>query len=344
MSNYPTQKSDFRSYLPLLWRGLGRGFYFLLITIIFSLSCKKDLLYFQNVQQLDSHTSVDRLNRIFFVNDTLGFIAGGQRFYNAVILTTRDGGYTWKKDTFPQAGKEMFGLVQSASSTIYSCGYDGKLLYTNDMGNSWNFSQMQYLPENDIAFTDSTHAIVVGGQSFYSGYMSYINNYGGFIKWDSLNYQINRIKMVNGNTGYQCGYGVISKTTDKGQTWNILQVQGDDFTGMDIHNNGNELWVCGYNGSVFHSSDGGNSWERLRNGNDLTIAHYNLLDIFFQDSQNGWAVGENGLVLYSKDAGHHWMQYNHFTDNGLRSLSLRPNGDLIVCGDNGALYRISPQH
>jgi photosystem II stability/assembly factor-like uncharacterized protein len=318
-------------------------FVIIIFIFIFSISCKKDLLYFQNVLQLNSHTNADRLDRILFVNDTLGFVAGGQRFYNSVILTTRDGGYNWTKDTFPQAGKEIFGIVQSPSGGIYACGFDGKLLYSNDMGDTWNFSQMQYLAEQDLAFTDSTHAIVVGGQSFYSGYMSYVHNNGGFIKWDSLGYQINRIKMLNNGTGYLCGYGVISKTTNNAQTWNILNVQGDDFTGMDIHNNGQELWVCGYQGRVFHSADGGNSWQRLRNGNDITIAHYQLLDIFFKDSENGWAVGENGLVLYSNDGGNNWMQYNHFTDNGLRSLSLQPNGDLIVCGDNGALYRITPQ-
>ncbi len=319
------------------------AFVIIISFVVFFVSCKKDLLSFQSVQQLNSYTTNDRLNRILFVNDTLGFIVGGQRFYNAVILTTRDGGYSWQKNTFPQAGKEMFGITQSASGSIYACGYDGKLLYSNDMGSTWNFSQMQYLTEQDLTFTDSTHAIVVGGVSFYSGSMSYINDYGGLIKWDSLNYQLNRIKMLNNKLGYLCGYGVISKTTNGGQSWNILQVQGDDFTGIDIHNDGNELWVCGYNGSVFHSSDAGKNWERLRNGDDFTIAHYHLLDIFFANSQDGWAVGENGLVLYSNDGGHHWMQYEHFTDNGLRSLSLRPNGDLIVCGDNGALYRIHPK-
>jgi len=310
----------------------------LLFIVTFLNACKKDLLQFQNVQQLNSHTTTDRFNRILFINNTIGFIVGGQRFYNATILMTKDGGYTWTYNSFPNAPKGLYGITQTPSGSIYVCGFDGKLLHTNDSGNTWSFKQMQYILYTDIAFPTPQQGILVGGISFNSGYITYIDSAGNFIKWDSLSYQLNRIKMADNITGYICAYGTMLKTNDGGQTWNALNISGEDFTGIDIH--GSEIWVCGYNGSVYHSGNAGNSWQKERNGNDITQISYRLLDIVFKDSQNGWAVGEDGVVIQTVDGGQHWMQYSQFTASSLRSIAIRPDGSLLVAGDNGALYSL----
>lgn len=313
---------------------------FLLGTVLLLFSaCKKDELHFQQVEKIDSHTT-SRLNKILFINDSEGFIAGGERFYAATLLGTKDGGNSWQQLTFPQADKGLYGITWAPSHTVYACGFDGKLLYSNDTGRNWHFSQMQYLAYNDIAFPNAQYGIVVGGVSFNSGYWSTIDSAGNFIKWDSVSYQLNCIKMLNSNLGYMCGYGIVQKTTDGGQSWDILDVKGDDFTGMYISNDGNELWLCGYQGSIFHSSNAGQSCERLRNGNDITRVSYHLLDIVFKDNMNGWAVGENGVVIYTDDGGHHWSEYSHFTSDALRSIVIMPNNTLLVAGDNGALYRL----
>src|SRR5689334_11894607 len=108
-------------------------------------SCKKDLLHYKSAQKIESGTS-DRLNDILFINDSTGFIVGGQRFASATILVTQDGGYTWKDTAFAEAGKELFGISQSPDGNIYTCGYDGKLLYSTDGGQQWTFKQLVYNP------------------------------------------------------------------------------------------------------------------------------------------------------------------------------------------------------
>jgi len=312
--------------------------FYLLLTCTFS-ACKKDLLHYQSVQQLDSHTTTDRFNKILFVNDSVGFIVGGQRFLNATILITRDGGNTWQNYSFPEAGKELFGIAQAPSGIVYCTGFDGKLLYSSDTGNNWTFRQLQYYPYLDIAFTDATHGIIIGGVSFDEGFMAHVDDKGNTSTQDSLGYQLNKIKMVDNQTGYIAAYGTVLKTTDAGQTWNPLNIKNDDFTGIYIPNN-NEIWVCGYNGSIYHSPDAGQSWQRKRNGNDITIPRYRLLDIIFKDAATGWAVGESGIVIHTEDGGGHWEQYDHFTSNSLRSIVILSNGDLLVAGDNGSLYRL----
>jgi photosystem II stability/assembly factor-like uncharacterized protein len=316
------------------------AFPFLLISGLFLSSCRKDLIAFQHVQQLDSHTTTDRFNRIFFVNDSIGFIVGGIQQSKATILTTHDAGYTWSYKNYPDAGTGIYGISQSPAGLLYTIGYAGKMLYSEDTGATWNFVQLYNWAMNDIAFANADNGIAIGGLNFSDGYEIFIGGDGHYQRQYYYKYELNRVKMANQQTGFMCGYGIVQKSTDGAQTWTALAPNTDNFMSLDIHNNGSEVWMCGYNGSVVHTADGGNSWQTLRNGNDITLVRYRLLDIVFKDEQHGWAVGEAGKVIYSDDGGHHWMEYDHFTDNTLRTIVFCSNGDLLVAGDNGSLYRL----
>lgn len=315
---------------------------FILLTTLFAgfSSCKKDLLHWQKQQKLDSHTD-HRFNRILFLNDQTGFVVGGTRFGYADILVTHDGGYNWDYMTFPDAGKELFDLtIAPLSRTLYACGFDGKILFSEDSGSTWQFRQLgSWKPYKSIAFTTPTNGIVVGGVSFDIGCKGSINNEGNLNHDDSLGYELNQIRMVDQQTGYMCGYGVMLKTTNGGGNWAFQNVNTDNFTAMDVHD-ANHIWMCGYGGSIYKTVNGGNNWERLRNGNDLTKPSYHLYDVLFTDDVHGYAVGEKGLVIYTDDGGQHWMEFDRFTSDHLHSICKCPNGDLLVAGENGALYRL----
>ncbi len=298
------------------------------------------MLYFQSVQKINSYTDTDRLNKILFTDNNTGFIAGGQRFADAIVLITHDGGYNWEKISLPIAGKGLYDMVVSPSGALCACGFDGKFLRSYDGGNSWLFTQMTYSAFSGLAFTDAAHAIAVGGVSFNEGVLEYVDSNGQATSSDSIGYQLNKITMTSSTTGYICGYGAMQKTTDGGKTWAYQKVESDNFTGMDIH--GDEIWMCGYNGGIFYTSDGGNNWTRYRNGNDIILPRYRLLCILFTNDQNGWAAGEDGKVIHSTDGGRTWAEYKQFTTNALRSIAQCPNGDLLMAGDGGALYRVTP--
>jgi len=318
--------------------GRSNFFFFIFIIFLFS-SCKKDLLYWQSVQKIESNSDTDRLGKIIFLDSKNGFIVGGDWYMEAVILSTRDGGNTWQKKAYPDVGQLLMSATVSPTGSIYSCGFEGKLMHTNDAGNTWQFHQLEHYWFRDMAFTDAGHAIVIGGISFNSGMMQHIDSSGNLLKRDSLNYQLNQITMVSGTVGYICGYGIVLKTTDGGLTWPVQNVLNDNFTAMDVH--GEEIWMCGYNGGIYHTANGGNNWTRLRNGNDITLPSYHLNSILFKDSRNGWAAGDNGIVLYSDDGGNHWMEYSHFTGNNLLSITLSADGHLFVVGENGSIFKLT---
>ncbi len=308
-----------------------------LVSILFA-SCKKDMLHWQKQVQLDGHTT-HRLNKILFVNDSVGFIVGGERFNYADILTTRDGGNTWSYLDYPEAGKALFGITKAPGGRIYAIGFDGKLIVSADTGKTWQFKQLSYQATKAIAFSDDEHGVIVGGVSFDAGCMVHIDKDGNYKAYDSILYEMNDIKMASPSTGYIAGFGVMLKTSDSGKTWQYMNgITADNFTSIDCH--GPDLaWTCGSEGSIYKMTDG-KTWNRLRNGNELGLRKYHLKSIIFVDDTNGYAVGEKGAVIHSDDGGEHWMELDNFTDADLWSIAQAPNGDLIVCGQNGTIFRL----
>lgn len=304
-------------------------------------SCKKDLLHWHSVQLLPSHTTT-RLNNIRFLGNNICIISGGIQYDQSEILRSTDGGYTFTAFSDQDAPKEMFGMGVSANGTMYLCGVDGDVLHSRDSGNTWQFSRIGdwlgyvggFFPSADTGIFAST---ILQRQCTITRVDS---NYRIIDEQTHL-FGVNNIYPAGARTSYLIGYGTVMITTDNGNTWNFQDVEGDNFMGMDIH--GQEMWLCGYNGSIFHTTNGGSSWQRLRNGNDITIPRYNLLGIVFKDSQNGWAVCDDGKVIHTDDAGNHWEEYDRFTTSALRSIVICPNGDLLAAGDNGGIYRITAQ-
>ena len=319
-----------------------RTFVSLLAFVLILASCRKDMLHWKQVDKLETFTSTDRFNKIYFISDSVGFVIGGTRFDNSTILKTENGGRTWTLTHVQDAPKELFGITQTSLGVLFCIGLDGKLLSSTDEGNNWAVKQLWYLPYKDLAFFDNSRGLVVGGISFNQGYTTKIKTDGSFEQFDSVGYEMNDIEMANDRTGFISAHGAILRTDDSGRNWQITEVVNDNYTA--IHVFGSEVWTCGYNGSIYRSADLGKSWSRMRNGNDFTKPRYRLNDILFTDPQTGYAVGENGLLIYTDDGGNHWMEFDRFTDNTLRCVIASGGGSLLVCGDYGSLYRVLPKY
>lgn len=311
-----------------------------LFATIITNSCKKAFVEVKQAQKLETHTS-NRLNKIKFINQDTGYIVGGSRFEEANILLTFDGGNTWSKNMYPEAGKGMYGIDIANTGRIFTVGFDGKLLYSDDNGINWQFVQLKYwYPYKDIAFQPDNSAIIIGGSSFNSGTIIHVSKDGETLSRDSMKIELNEIELFSDDQGYISCYGAILKTTDGGTNWGYLDIKNDNFSSIYGISSQN-LWTCGYAGSIYRTTDGGKNWEKQRNGNKIGQKKWSLLDIHFKDTQTGWACGEKGLLVGTIDGGNTWSEYEHFTDEALRNIQLSPNNELFVVGDNGTLFKLT---
>ncbi|MBK5408885.1 hypothetical protein JFU58_10070 [Pseudomonas sp. TH34] len=67
-----------------------------------------------------------------------------------------------------------------------------------------------------------------------------------------------------------------------------------------------------------------------------------LLDVWFRNAREGWVVGAYGMVLHTRDGGQRW-DYLPDLDNPerlhLNAVLGLVNGDLLIAGEGGRLYR-----
>ncbi|MBW2369804.1 MAG: hypothetical protein JRH15_18180 [Deltaproteobacteria bacterium] len=68
-------------------------------------------------------------------------------------------------------------------------------------------------------------------------------------------------------------------------------------------------WACGRWGSLWHTSDGGKTWNAQDSGTDRTLAC-----VFFVDARTGWIVGADGIILNTTDGGQTWNQQKSPTE------------------------------
>lgn len=317
------------------------GFIWGLVFFAVLAGCKKDQLRVQQVVYTLQSNTTDRLDKIRFVGDKDCFVSGGEMFDRATVLHSTDGGVTWTASSHPDAGKAMFGMGVSPQGGLFMCGVDGTVLHTSDTGKSWKVGRIlnwQHYVAVDYVTADT--GVFISTILQRGGSIVQVDAAFNIIQEDSVKFGLNNVYMVSPKVGYVVGYGAVLKTSDYRKTWLFQDVHGDNFTAMDVH--GEEIWMCGSNGGIYHTSNGGDKWECLRNGNSLALPRYMLRDILFTDADHGWAVGDDGLLIRTEDGGHNWMEYEHFTKHALRDIAKCPNGDLLIAGDAGSLYRVVP--
>jgi photosystem II stability/assembly factor-like uncharacterized protein len=201
------------------------------------------------------------LNSIFFINSQTGFMAGGyqlSKFPGAYIMKTTSGGVNWNGQLLFNPG--AFTSIHFPDSlTGYACGSGTPLFKTTNTGVNW--------------FMITTPSFSVR----------------------SLNF-------VNAMTGWCVDNSKFYLTINGGISWNEMSNQSicTGFSGFNSVKFFNDLtgWVCGCQGSIYGTTDGGTSWIQQSIG----IAS-DLYSLSFVSALTGWAVGANGYILKTTTGG-----------------------------------------
>lgn len=287
------------------------------------------------VHEVGANTTLP-LQRIFFVDDSLGYVCGGTRYTIGILLKTYDGGQSWSApdSILPSAGYSIY--FKSAAAGWIGGNYSW-LATTVDSAKTFSTYTSNLLPVQDIALSGS-NLIWVGGNGYANGCIKFSTDEG--ITWKEQFYDnsLAAVQFTTPTTAYASGYGVIYKSTNGGETFFPLDVRGDFFVAMDFPS-ADVGYFAGYQGSILKTSDAGATFSKVMNGNAPFGKREHFETIQFWDENTGYVAGAAGTMYTTTNGGESWQQVEAFTAETLRDIHLFTANEGIVIGDNGKIYR-----
>ncbi len=157
---------------------------------------------------------------------------------------------------------------------------------------------------------------------------------GGDTVWTELNspttLPLNDVRFWDENLGWAGGDQGILRTTDGGDSWTLTGTS-DDVEAV-FFASATEGWVCGNDGMLLHSANGGQSWSPQNSG-----AGDKIRDIWFADNMNGWACGRNGLLIHTTNGGQNWNPQSSPATDDLYAIHMLDAQNGWIAGKDGLI-------
>ncbi len=269
-------------------------------------------------------------------NGSLGIATGG----NGTVLRSTDGGNSWQSGFTSGSGNWRGLAVQGSGFVIantdgevgvvnangtgytpvntpagswqgiavateqdwYLCGRNGTLLRTADAGNTWTSESTNTNADlYGISVIPGADAWATGGGGTLVSACSSNPPAGG-----------------GGTVGTDCWALQSTPTT--------AQLRATHFTDAQTG------WACGANGTLLHTTNGGENWGAQSPGVNTV-----LYDLFFTDSNTGWAVGSRGTILKTTNGGSSWAAQDAGTATDLYGIYMANATEGWITGACGLL-------
>ena len=134
--------------------------------------------------------------------------------------------------------------------------------------------------------------------------------------------------------------GTLLHSANSGSDWTTIAApQGisPTLTGVSFAPNSPKGWAVGHDATILASTDGGLSWEKQYQGDDLEAS---FLDVCALDEQRVIAIGAYGLCLITEDGGANWAVRTVIDDDAhLNRITHAADGVLFIAGERGTLLR-----
>ena len=248
-------------------------------------------------------------------------IGPGIKNYSGTLLTTDDGGKTWKNSWVSSAFQ--LPSVEIATAPVLQLGVggtpghiDGDILRSNDGGKTWN-GERSYRGLFDIRAIDDKRWVAVGAKVM-------------------VGFRPEPTSPLYTNKGCRALF-----STDAGKTWSVAK--GSDGNPI-LHRAASKSGVTiavGDQGAILHSEDNGESWSAAEQSL-ATGAQPDLRSVAWSSGEPNIAVavGKGGVILVSKDNGKSWKSSTSGTSSHLSGVCAAGT-DFVIVGDDGVVLRAS---
>jgi photosystem II stability/assembly factor-like uncharacterized protein len=273
--------------------------------------------------------------RIIAIGSNTG--APGSAFYST------NGGVSWTLSTGAIASNVLSDLSMRNSNTGFVSGRFGILWKTTNGGVTWDTS-MSSNPTlasfflNGVDFVDDNTGWIAGGLAGVGGNTKIWKTTNGGTNWveQTQNYSGPvgvRIKMVNANTGFECGSSHVQKTTDGGTTWTMITTGLNTtaaYNGLSVID-ANTAFVSNTSAQVFGTTDGGANWTNL---NFPLTGIGTLFCTDWVNANTGMVAGIFGTVGKTTNRGASWelSSTGGYTTMGIDMV--HPDTAFAVCGNS----------
>lgn len=217
------------------------------------------------------------------------------------LLRTEDAGATWQKTP-----AEIVGGFQSATMLDARRGFTvsnrGRVWSTDDAGRTWvakaelKSEDWHFNESKQIQFTDELHGWIIETLTIW--------------------------RTADGGTNWQRAFSPFEQ-----------KANGQPVRAFFL--NSRHIWICGTQGEVYSTKDGGNTWTiQAVAGKDLTFT-----DLFFVNSETGWLAGYasgrfNNRLYHTSDGGKTWrLAPTAFNQGYLNSIYFLNEREGWACGD-----------
>jgi len=262
-------------------------------------------------------------------------VTGGKAWEAGLWAESTDGGVTWKMDSL--GNKQLFGLALKGD-TLLTVGIDGHL-FEKPPGEPWAFYRLSHWDIlRDIVAIRSDQWLAVGGVAFNDGVIYHIVS-GEIQRIQRFPHELQWILALDGQHLLAGGYGVVLRSANAGDTWEITGLEGDFFQGATRTGPQTAL-VAGYAGSVWKTMDGGTSWKKLRHPRWLGKLP-GIRGIDFRDEQTGVICGDGGQLWLTTDGGDQWQAIRN-APSSVDWYDCLITGDILrVCGSEGTILEVA---
>jgi len=236
-----------------------------------------------------------RFNSISF-QDQEGWIAGEP----SLLLHTTDGGKSWSRiplsSKLPGNPNTVLALGPNSAEMTTNIG---AIYQTQDSGQHWKamVEQAVGVVRNIARSPEGKYIAVSAKGNFYSTWEPGLNAWVPHNRNSSRRVQNMGFTQDGGLWMLARGGQIQFTTADTPEDWQEAEYPEPSASWgfLDLaYRTANEIWIAGGSGNLLRSVDGGKTWEKDREIEDIPS---NLYKILFLNPEKGFIIGQQGILL-----------------------------------------------